>query len=102
VYVVVSVTENVSLPKEALLHPNYPNPFNPSTTLSFTLPEAAVVRLSVADMLGRRQAVLIDGVLLPAGTHRRIFTSTVLPSGMYLYRLETPTASYSRKMLLLR
>ncbi len=102
VYVVVSVADNVALPKEPLLHRNYPNPFNPSTTLSFTLPEVTIVRLSVTDMLGRRLALLIDGEVLAAGTHRRMFNAAGLPSGMYLYRLETREGSRCEKMLLLR
>jgi len=65
---------------------NYPNPFNPQTTLRFTLPEEAHVRLTVYDVLGREIMVLVDGTRL-AGTHEGHFDGSRLPSGIYVYRL---------------
>jgi len=65
---------------------NYPNPFNPQTTLRFTLPEEAHVRLTVYDVLGREIMVLVDGTRL-AGTHEAHFDGSRLPSGIYVYRL---------------
>jgi trimeric autotransporter adhesin len=66
---------------------NYPNPFNPSTILEFTLPEAAHVSLSVYDALGREVAVLEDAPL-PAGTHHRSWTADARStSELYMARL---------------
>ena len=88
-------------PASFALDANYPNPFNPSTTIRFTLPEQADVHLAVYDMLGRRVATLQDGPL-NVGTHNIVFDATNLPSGVYLYRLVTPAGSFSQHMTLLK
>ena len=87
------------LPSAYALMQNYPNPFNPSTEIGFTLPESANVRLAVYDVLGRQVQLLIDGTM-EAGTHEVLFDASDLPSGTYLYRLETPQGSVVRTMLL--
>ena len=76
-----------SLPTVFDLHANYPNPFNPSTEIRFDLPEAANVRLTVYDALGREVARLVDGPV-GAGYQHATFEASGLPSGVYLYRLE--------------
>ena len=78
---------------------NYPNPFNPSTTIRFDLPESAHVRLRVFDALGREVRVLLDGIRA-AGAHEVVFDASDLPSGTYFYRLETAHGSFVRPMLL--
>lgn len=88
-------------PDELTLDQNYPNPFNPSTSINFTLPESGQVRLAVYDLTGRRVQVLMDGNLA-AGTHSARFDATQLASGRYLYRLETPTTSVTKSMLLIK
>lgn len=65
----------------------YPNPFNPTTTFAFRIPETSQVRLAVYDMLGREVALLADGVH-QAGVHQASFDGSSLASGLYLYRLE--------------
>lgn len=92
-----SLQAEPSLPDQIRLHPNVPNPFNPSTRLSFDLPAPGQVRLEVFDMLGRRLTVLVDGHL-PAGTHSVVFDAASLPSGLYLYRLSTPSGALTRTM----
>jgi hypothetical protein len=79
----------------------YPNPFNPATTLTFDLPEAAPIRLTVYNLLGQPVAMLADG-LFEAGTHAVVFDGAHLPSGVYLYRLETPQGSLTRTMTLMK
>jgi len=86
-------------PANHVLESSYPNPFNPSTTIRFSLPESAPVRLAVYDVLGRQVLMLLDGTR-EAGTHEVVFDASDLPSGTYLYRLETPQGSYVRTMLL--
>lgn len=81
------------------LQPNRPNPFNPVTTLSFDIIEAARTQLLVYDMLGRRVATLLDDVLQP-GSYARVFDGTALPSGIYFAVLKTPTVTKTRRMLL--
>ena len=65
---------------------NYPNPFNPQTTIRISLQEDAHIRLTVYDVLGREIMVLVDGIRL-AGTHEARFDGSRLPSGLYVYRL---------------
>ncbi|MCH7638433.1 MAG: T9SS type A sorting domain-containing protein [Bacteroidetes bacterium] len=91
--------EPVAVPDQYALEGNYPNPFNPSTTIRFGLPESAQVRLVVYDVLGRQVRVLLDGTR-EAGAHEVVFDTSDLPSGTYLYRLETPQGSFVRTMLL--
>lgn len=89
------------LPEATILSPNYPNPFNPSTTISYSVPSSGPVRLAVHDILGREVAVLVDGVT-PAGTHQVRFDASNLTSGLYLYTLETPSDRHTRSMLLIK
>lgn len=94
-------TETVDLPAEFALGPNYPNPFNPGTTLRFDVPDPSPVRLSVHDAAGREVRVLVDGTVT-AGRHEARFEADGLPSGLYLYRLRTPRGTFARAMVLLR
>ncbi len=76
----------LALPSELSLSPAWPNPFNPTTNLAFTLPRAADVRLAVYDLTGARVSVLAEGPL-PAGEHRVVFEASRLASGLYFARL---------------
>jgi hypothetical protein len=89
------------LPVQYALAQNYPNPFNPVTTIAFSIPSSEVVTLRVYDTLGREVATLVDG-LMPAGQHEVRFEAGDLPSGMYVYRLETNGFNQSKKLVLLR
>lgn len=97
----LNVGSTIGLPSAFLLHPNFPNPFNPTTEISFGLDKATLASLKVYDILGREVATLADG-LLEAGTHRVTFDGTGLASGVYIYRLESGRFSQSRKMVLLK
>jgi subtilisin family serine protease len=83
------------------LLPNYPNPFNPTTQIRWEMPNAGYARITVHDILGRELAVLADG-LHSSGTHSALFDGSGLASGMYLYRLETPSGVVTRKMTLIK
>lgn len=78
---------------------NYPNPFNPTTTISFTLQENSYVKLTVYDRLGREVKTLIDENR-NAGTHTTEFNASGLPSGIYFYRIKTDSRTEVRKMIL--
>jgi hypothetical protein len=78
-----------------------PNPFNPTTTISFTLPEASRVTLNVYDVSGRQVAQLVDG-LRDAGQHSVTFDGSALASGVYLYRLTAGANSFTGKLMLLK
>ncbi len=80
---------------------NYPNPFNPTTKISFSLPQKSQVKLKVFDVLGREIQILADGVY-EAGKYEVEFNATTLPSGVYFYNLTTGSNSITKKMLLIK
>lgn len=95
------------LPANYSLKANYPNPFNPSTTIEFDLPEAAVVTLEIFDNLGRHVAGAYRDSPLRAGTHKWEWNATdargnPLSSGIYFYRLQANGYTQIRKMMLVR
>ena len=90
------------LPTVVQLHQNFPNPFNPSTQISFILPEAQQVSLVVYDMLGREVAVLARQQMMPAGSTTFNFDASGLSSGMYIYRLISNTLVITKKMTLIK
>lgn len=103
----VSPVEKVTIPAlEASLEQNHPNPFNPSTTIRFSLPSRQRATLVVHDSSGRLVRTLMDGVV-DAGTssvewNGRNETGTAVTSGVYFYRLTAGKYTASRKMLLLK
>jgi hypothetical protein len=90
-----------SLPTEYRLEQNYPNPFNPTTTILFSLEHPQHATLKVFDVLGREVATLVNGELNP-GQHSVVFDAKNLPSGMYFFRLTTPTFSQTKSMEVLK
>jgi hypothetical protein len=84
-----------------VLEEGYPNPFNPTTTLRFSLPETMPVTLRVYDLQGRAVATLVEGVR-EAGTHTVQFDGTHLASGTYLYRLEAGAFSQTKRFTLVK
>jgi len=74
------------IPRNISLNQNFPNPFNPTTTFSFSLPSESFVSLKVFDALGREVSTLLADQL-PAGTHTRQWNAAASPSGVYFYRL---------------
>lgn len=95
----VNAEQADELPARARLNPAYPNPFNPRTTISFSLPVDSSVRISVINSLGREVAVLIDSALA-SGTHSVAFDAKGMPSGLYLVRLASG-GSISTKLIVL-
>jgi hypothetical protein len=97
----VSVDRGSELPGEVTLAQNFPNPFNPQTTIRFSLPESMHTALRVYDTLGRQVATLVNEVM-PAGMHNINFDGTRLSSGVYMYSLETASGTITRRMLLIK
>ena len=89
------------LPTSFALEANYPNPFNPTTTIPFALPEKTPVRLAVYDLLGRQVQVLVQETL-PAGRHAVRFEASSLPSGVYFARIEAGSFSTVRRIMLIK
>jgi hypothetical protein len=83
------------------LHQNFPNPFNPTTEISFRLAVASNVKLSVFDLLGREVALLVNEKKAP-GTHQVTFDASTFSTGIYLYQLQTATDMITKTMILLK
>ena len=96
---------NSAVPMEFGLRPAYPNPFNPSTTLSFVLPEAADVSLRVFNVIGQEVATIVNGHL-NAGEHTMIWNAesskSALTTGVYFLRLEALGRTSLQKVILLK
>jgi hypothetical protein len=88
-------------PQGFTLHPAYPNPFNPSTTLSYTLARPMQVELSVYNLLGQQVRTLVFG-LQDAGEHSVPFIAGELASGVYVVELQAGGHSQTQKVLLLK
>ncbi|MDH3892274.1 MAG: T9SS type A sorting domain-containing protein [candidate division Zixibacteria bacterium] len=104
--VYLSAVEEEALPDEYDLGDNYPNPFNPSTTIAFSLPKSSEVRLDVFNMLGQRVATIVNA-RLEAGKHEVTWGGKsdrggTAASGVYFYRLTTTQFSDTKKMILLK
>ena len=93
--------ETQAVPTAFSLAQNSPNPFNPATQISFSLPEAASVRLVVFNARGQVVRTLVNGAL-PSGSHRVDFRADGLPSGAYFYRIDAGSFTQTKKMLLLK
>jgi subtilisin family serine protease len=94
-------TDETQIPSEVTLSANYPNPFNPSTVVPFSMPEAGAVRLEVYDATGRKVQTLVNQVM-SAGRHNVSIDASNWASGVYLYVLQTPEVTLTRKMLLIK
>jgi hypothetical protein len=95
------VCELREIPLQFNMSLNYPNPFNPNTTIRYELPKSSVVRLSVYDMLGREVAVLVNE-RKDAGSYEIKLEGHNLASGVYLYRLIAGDFVQTRQMLVIK
>ena len=89
------------LPPSSFVLSAYPNPFNPSTSIRYSLSRDDVVTLSVYDVNGRLVQTLLDRTM-PAGEHSLNFDAGQLPSGLYIARLQSKTATASHKLMLVK
>ncbi|MBE2216654.1 MAG: T9SS type A sorting domain-containing protein [Ignavibacteria bacterium] len=87
--------------KSFRLDDNYPNPFNPSTTIKFALPVGGVTTLKVYDIAGKEVASLVE-TDLEAGYHEVNFNASELSSGVYFYRLTSGSFTDVKKMMLVK
>jgi PKD repeat protein len=95
-----SIFKNL-LPDRVTLFENYPNPFNPTTTISFSLPATMQVKLEVFNVLGQKVTTLVDD-LLEAGQHRVDWNAENVASGVYFYTLTAEGISSTKKMMVLK
>jgi len=103
--VLVDPTEGVAskdqIPKELALSQNFPNPFNPTTAISYQLPTYNHVKLRVYDLLGREVATLVDEEKSP-GSYKVTFNAQNLTSGIYFYQLKSGADVLTKKFILLK
>ena len=93
------VEVELETPAQTVLSQNFPNPFNPSITINYSIPEAGFVNISVYNLLDENVATLVNENL-PIGTYAIQFNADNLPSGMYISKLVTNGFSQSMKMML--
>jgi hypothetical protein len=96
-----SVEETGAVPEKFFLRENYPNPFNPNTTIEFGIPEERYVSLTIYNILGETVAVPVHQYL-PSGSYRYTWNAASLPSGTYFYRIDAGEFTQSRRMLLVK
>jgi hypothetical protein len=101
-----TILKIIPIPNQYALGQNYPNPFNPLTTIQFELPEESYTQIAIYDLLGRELIQLVSKIFT-AGYHEVIWNGKdsfgrTIPSGMYLYRMNTNGFSSTRKLVFLK
>jgi len=99
--VLITSVEDSEKPSSFSLSQNFPNPFNPSTTISFSLSHASDVKLKLFDLIGKEVAELVNSKM-SAGTHELKFNAENLASGIYIYKLITPAFTDTKKMMFVK
>ncbi len=94
-------TVNLKLPEHFNLKQNFPNPFNPSTTIDFTIPQSSFINLKVYNVLGEEVATLVNETKA-SGNYEVNFNAANLSSGIYFYKLQAGSLTESKKMVLLK
>ncbi len=99
-----AVGEDVSgqLPTTYSLSQNFPNPFNPSTTITFALKNTEHATVTVYNLLGQIVATLYDGIAAGGDQYRLSFNAANLPSGVYIYSLRSASTNAAKKMILMK
>jgi hypothetical protein len=92
---------NNSVPNNFSLDQNYPNPFNPATVISYSLPKAGIVKITVSDVMGREVSTLIND-FIAAGNYSIEFNAASLSSGIYFYTLSAGDFKETKKMVLVK
>jgi hypothetical protein len=96
-----SVKDEVGFPNSYSISQNHPNPFNPSTTIRFQVPNSSFLNLKVYDVLGNKVATLVNEEK-PPGSYEVSFNAAGLSSGIYFYKLQAGSFIETKKMLLLK
>ncbi len=90
------------IPKKFFVDQNFPNPFNPTTTIKFGIPQDAIVELKIFNILGQEAATIYNNEYLKAGVYYAPFNASDYSSGTYIYRLKTGNKVITKKMLFLK
>jgi hypothetical protein len=99
--IAVGVQDEETLPTEFLLSQNYPNPYNPSTKIKYSIPKSSQVTLKIFNSLGEDIETLVNEEK-PVGTYEVNWNAANLPSGVYFYQLRAGEYTAVRKMILLK
>ncbi|MBT7618486.1 MAG: T9SS type A sorting domain-containing protein, partial [Calditrichaeota bacterium] len=91
-----------TVPLSYALEQNFPNPFNPTTTIRFSLPESQVVNLTVYDLMGQEVMSPIENGSFNTGQHDFILDASSLSNGIYIYRFQSANWGQSRKMVIVK
>ncbi len=97
----VTVSDNSTLSLTFELKQNFPNPFNPTTNISFSIPQSGLVTLKIYNILGQEVATLLNSNI-PAGVHEIRFNARNLAGGVYIYHIQTQNFVDSKKFILLK
>ena len=97
-----SRSESPNLPKTPSIDNIYPNPFNPTTTIEFSLPQTGHISVDVIDITGRVVQKLIQDRMYSSGTHRYSMDASRLASGVYILRMQTAAGIITQKITLLK
>ena len=100
--IVTTIKTNTITAKNFTLFQNFPNPFNPTTTISFYLPSRSLVSLTIFDILGRKVATIIDSETMTAGNYSKQWNASDFSSGTYFYRLQAGKFTETKKLILIR
>ena len=95
------IETNIAAPREYILNQNFPNPFNPTSRISFSLPKTSFTTLKIYNVLGREVQTIVSEIL-SSGTHNYEFDGRNLNSGVYFYTLMAGNFSSTKKMILMK
>jgi hypothetical protein len=98
---VIPTSTSQAVPSDYALHQNFPNPFNPTTSISYDVKEAGLVTLTIFDILGRETATLINAEQ-QVGSYSVEFDGSGLPSGIYFYQIKVNNFADMKKMILMK
>lgn len=87
--------------KELILYQNFPNPYNSSTTIQFQIPNESKININLYTILGEKVQTIVEG-FYSKGIYSASFSSKDLPSGIYIYRLQTETKSITKKLIIIK
>jgi hypothetical protein len=93
--------KKTTVPNVFVLEQNFPNPFNPTTKISYSVPKSGFVSIKIYNMLGQEVATLVSGQIQP-GNYVATFDGRKFASGVYIYRLEAGSTSITKKLVLLK
>jgi len=96
-----AASDEPAIPQDFTLEQNHPNPFNPTTTIQFSVPTRSQVTLKIYDVSGGLVKTLVNGSV-PPGVHREVWDASGIASGVYFYRIEALGYVQTRKLVLLK